>query len=66
MNKENGREKRTKELLKLSRQELVAKAHKMGLRNAGFKYKHEEHPERNRTRSSVDIADMIYFKELDS
>jgi len=66
MSKENGREKRTKELLKLSRKDLVVLANNMGLRKVGFKHKDDEHPEKNKIRKTEDIADMIYFKEIDS
>jgi len=66
MSEENGRDKRTKELLKLSRKDLIGLASKMGLRNAGFKYKDKEHPGKSKIRRSEDVADMIYFKELDS
>ena len=60
-----GREKRTAQLIGMTKGVMIKRAKELGLKNVQFKKIDKNDPSKNVNRSLKDIADLIYFKEIE-
>ena len=63
--KEIGREKRVDQIVRMGRDKMIKRAKELGFRNIQFKKIDKKDPSKNVNRDKKDIADLIYFKELE-
>lgn len=62
---EKGREKRIDELLRFTPTNLVAYSRTLGFRNIQFKKFDKFNPQNNVNREKIDIATMVFEKEIE-